>query len=684
MIKNIGLKGGKMKRSLLIVISLLLIAGLMGAGMIDKAERQKVIEKLVKKYGEAVRGRAERGVNQVADLWKAEDGSPQDFERFCLTYFIADREELKRTFNRFEENLEVLLGRYHQVQRYLLRPIHLDMGKLLAIDYLFANYNPYAHLAEDLFKLKVAFVALLNFPVRSLEEKLKEGERWSRLDWAEAKLAEIFSSRVPAEVQQKLTQAYVAADNYISNYNIYMHRLLTEDGRRLFPEGKRLISHWGLRDELKALYVEKDGFEKQQMIFKVMQRIIDGTIPSCVINSDRYDWKPYSNKVYLNGKETTCPPEGAGRYAKLLAIFKAEREADPYYPSYPSYIDRKFKVDRQMKEEDVERLLVQVVSSPLLKKVAAIIEKRLGRKLQPFDIWYLGLKPRPSYPEEELDKIVARRFPNVEAFQRSIPEILMKLGFSKEKAEFIASKIVVDPARGAGHAYPPGMRSDKAHLRTRVPKGGMNYKGYNIAMHELGHNVEQVLSLYMVDHYLLRGVPNTAFTEAFAFIFQARDLDVLGLKEKNPMARHMKALDTLWATYEIAGVSLVDMKVWRWMYDHPEASPQQLRQAVMEIAKQIWNRYYAPVFGLKDQTILAIYSHMIDSGLYLPDYPMGHIIAYQLERYMEGKNLAEEMERMCKQGSIAPQLWMKKATGEELSAEALLKAAEEAIEALKE
>ena len=75
---------------------------------------------------------------------------------------------------------------------------------------------------------------------------------------------------------------------------------------------------------------------------------------------------------------------------------------------------------------------------------------------------------------------------------------------------------------------------------------------------------------------------------------------------------------------------------------------------------------------------------MIDSGLYLPDYPMGHIIAYQLERYMDGKNLAEEMERMCKQGSIAPQLWMKRASGQELSAEALLKAAEEAIAALQE
>jgi hypothetical protein len=34
--------------------------------------------------------------------------------------------------------------------------------------------------------------------------------------------------------------------------------------------------------------------------------------------------------------------------------------------------------------------------------------------------------------------------------------------------------------------------------------------------------------LYEVDHTLLAGVPNTAFTEALAFLFQARDLKLLG------------------------------------------------------------------------------------------------------------------------------------------------------------
>ena len=58
------------------------------------------------------------------------------------------------------------------------------------------------------------------------------------------------------------------------------------------------------------------------------------------------------------------------------------------------------------------------------------------------------------------------------------------------------------------------MRDEKAHLRTRVGADGMDYKGFNIAVHEMGHNVEQTVSLTDIDHTLLQGVPNTAFTEA--------------------------------------------------------------------------------------------------------------------------------------------------------------------------
>ncbi len=144
-------------------------------------------------------------------------------------------------------------------------------------------------------------------------------------------------------------------------------------------------------------------------------------------------------------------------------------------------------------------------------------------------------------------------YPTVDDFQRDLPYILRKIGFGPDKSEFLASYIAVDPSRGAGHAMGAAMREDKAHLRTRIPEDGMRYKGFNIAIHELGHNVEQVFSLNGIDHYTLNGVPNTAFTEAFAFVFQSRDLQVLGLENKNQEAEDLEALNTLWMTFEISG-----------------------------------------------------------------------------------------------------------------------------------
>jgi len=126
------------------------------------------------------------------------------------------------------------------------------------------------------------------------------------------------------------------------------------------------------------------------------------------------------------------------------------------------------------------------------------------------------------------------------------------------------------------------------------------------------------------------------------------------------------------------------MAVWHWMYRNPEATPAQLQQAVLASARQIWNRYYAPVFGVKDSTILAIYSHMIDSFLYLPDYPLGHLIAFQVERHLEKETVVgPEIERMAKQGRLTPDLWMKGAVGAPVGPEALLQATSEALAELK-
>jgi hypothetical protein len=76
------------------------------------------------------------------------------------------------------------------------------------------------------------------------------------------------------------------------------------------------------------------------------------------------------------------------------------------------------------------------------------------------------------------------------------------------------------------------------------------------------------------------------------------------------------------------GVSLVDINLWKWLYSNPNATAEQVKEATLTIAKDIWNKYYADVFGSKDEPILAIYSHMIDNPLYLSAYPIGHLIDF--------------------------------------------------------
>ena len=227
-------------------------------------------------------------------------------------------------------------------------------------------------------------------------------------------------------------------------------------------------------------------------------------------------------------------------------------------------------------------------------------------------------------------------------------------------------------------------RGDKAHLRTRVGPDGMDYKGYNIAVHELGHNVEQTFSLHDVPFHAIEGVPNTAFTEAFAFLFQENDLALLGLSKPDETTRALQVLDDFWGAAEIGAVALVDMRVWRWMYENPEATAAELREATLGIARDTWNRFFAPVFGQRDVALLGIYSHMIDAALYLPDYPVGTLIGQQVKGQVERTgNLGAEFERMARQGRLAPDLWMTRATGAPVGPEALLAATAEALERIE-
>lgn len=642
-----------------------------------------VMIKLNKQYGETAKIRMEKGVKQIAALWTREDGDQKAFESFCLQYFVGDPTRLELLFNRLSNNFESLFGHFNMISLDLKRGMHLDIGEMLDIDQLFAAYEPGSHFADDFFANKLAFITALNFPSYSLAEKESLGAQWSRKDWAYARMGDIFTSRVPATVNVKVAEAVTNADNYISNYNIYVGNLVDDQMKTHFAKEMKLISHWNLRDELKSNYNKgEEGLLKQNMIYQVMLHIINQDIPDSVINNPAIQWNPFTNKTYKEGKEITTSPEPDTRYQMLLENFQALKAVDPYTPIYPTYILRAFDAGMEIPEAQVQKLFTDLCSSPQVKQVGDLISKRLGRALQPYDIWYDGFKARSNMDMEKLDKLTRTKYPNTQAFEADIPNMLIKLGFKPEKAREIASHITVDPARGSGHAWGAQMKGDKAHLRTRIGKEGMDYKGYNIAIHELGHNVEQTISLYFVDYYMMQGVPNTAFTEAFAFTFQKRDLELLGIKDTDPDKEALAALDNFWASFEIMGVSLVDMQVWKWLYDNPGATKEQLKETVVKAAVEVWNQYYAPVFGVKDSPILAIYSHMIDNPLYLSNYPVGHLIDFQLDQYLKGKNFADETMRIYSSGRLIPQFWMRNAVGSEISVKPLLDATDQALKVI--
>jgi len=72
---------------------------------------------------------------------------------------------------------------------------------------------------------------------------------------------------------------------------------------------------------------------------------------------------------------------------------------------------------------------------------------------------------------------------------------------------------------------------------------------------------------------------------------------------------------------------------------------------------------------------------MIVYGLYLPDYAIGHILAFQIARRLWQGDFGAEVERITRQGRLTPDAWIRGAVGGPISAHALLDEAREAIAA---
>jgi len=172
-----------------------------------------------------------------------------------------------------------------------------------------------------------------------------------------------------------------------------MHHVLAPDGRRLFPKGVRLLTHWNLRDQIKADYSEPD-----RVMALARQRLIregDGadrtqTIPKGVIDDPRVDWNPASNTVTASPPEEVeteqmkaqgkRPPQaiGVGRaragqrdYAVLPGPTSAPRASSTRTRRWrPPRSTGTSSSTTRSEEQRVRALLTQVLESPLVPRVA--------------------------------------------------------------------------------------------------------------------------------------------------------------------------------------------------------------------------------------------------------------------------------------------------------------------------
>ncbi|MDL2266353.1 hypothetical protein LJC43_08235, partial [Parabacteroides sp. OttesenSCG-928-G21] len=316
-----------MKR-IVFILSVLLYIPLLVMAEINPTVVQSTIDALVSKNSTdhiAIK----KGVRQVARLWQSTDGDEDIFKEFCLSNYIAEAGEKRDVFFKISDYLEAISGHFSQMSQKLDWHVTIETGPIHQIDYMFSTLTPQAHFVEDMYANKIAFFIALNFPKLTLQEKESLGN--DRLAWAYARLGDRFTSRIPTSVRQQNSLVSNDADRYIDAYNIFMGELFNAKGKQVFPKDMILLSHWNLRDEIKANYNKgAEGLDKQKTIYEVMKRIISQEIPKEVVNSDAFQWNPFTNTLFKENNIIDFESESPVRYQKMLNNFHAQLRVDKY------------------------------------------------------------------------------------------------------------------------------------------------------------------------------------------------------------------------------------------------------------------------------------------------------------------------------------------------------------------
>ena len=323
--------------------------------------------------------RADAGVRRVANRWVDVDGDGSEFKTFCEEHFVADAEDRKRLLDRYESALGSIRGHLYEIGRHLRRWTDLRGDEMPAVDNLMAMFDPCPDLSDQFYKQKIAFIGLLNFDRPDLATMLEEGDKWSTDQWAEVRAGWAFGPRIPAEVNDRARKLEHEADMFVSEFHVPVDKMIDDEGNSWFEAGRKLIAHWIIREEIKAGYTQENGIQKQRALSWVMRRHIDGTLPCSVMDSTCIGkWDPRNNTI--DGEQAT-DLLGPIRYEQLLLQRSVANDYDKYYDEHPTAIARKFDLEREIPEETVEALMIELLEAPVRKDIAAHLSKQLGRKL---------------------------------------------------------------------------------------------------------------------------------------------------------------------------------------------------------------------------------------------------------------------------------------------------------------
>ena len=633
---------------------------------------KSTVDALIARHGEKLRPDIARGVSYCAKVWDFKGEGEQTFTDFCVKQYVPPGKERSRLLNRLDDLLNIVGGSFGMMSKTARRGLDLADEVLTPAEEILSSFSAGTHLLEDFRTFKIAALAQLNFGTDDITPPKSRG------DWAARRISGTGRETIPAELLAESSKAHAEVDRFVFGFNIHLDKIEYADPAIKFPKDTVQISHWGLRDYMTGQNGQENALARQHAIRDLMRRVVDGEIPTQILDNPKARWRQSDNTVTIDGKSEPAKMTGPLRWEKFKHGYAIRRKIDPY-TRYGNIIDNKFKLEREIPEERIVGILKEILASPMAEGVGAYIASRVNRPLEAHDIYFKDFRGGTSKTPLKFD--IRKRYPNADALTKAIPAILIKLGFDKKRAAFIGSKIRVDNSRSAGHAWGPSTPFDIQLLRVRIDKQGIGEQDFKVFMHELGHCVEGVLTSYEMDYKSLWGVPNTAFTEGFAFTFQDRADFVLGRHTVEDAS--VTTLMRFWEAYEIAGPALVEIEFFHWLYAHPNATAAEMNSEIRRIGDEVYKKYYARVFGPEGCGLMSVYSHILSCSFYLADYPMGYVIAYQVRKYLRDKNLATEMERMCKVGSIYPEQWMRSAVNQSISVKPLLDDTKAALKKMK-